>query len=276
MMQAAQRDEVAFQQALWRERLEQDRLDRLFQAQRARESAVEAQMRRQAMWRAELRDEQMWQARMERRAYQDWLRRQRSRDLMLLRQAQYDSWQQPNVVYLVGQQLPASYGYYNVPVRYRDDYYDNADYYYRYDDDADSIYQVDRRSGLIETVISLLPGLFNVGQPMPGGYDAYNLPFEYRGLYQDNDDWLYRYDGRDVYQVDAQSGVIEAIVSALGGQFGIGQPLPSGYDAYNLPWQYRDNYVDNDDYLYRYSEGDIYQVDAQTGLIEAILPTLFG
>jgi hypothetical protein len=259
-----------------RERLEQQRLDRLFQAQRARESAIEAQLRQQAMWRAELRAEQMWQARMERRAYQDWLRRQRTRDLMMWRQAQYDGWQQPSVVYLVGQPLPAAYADYNVPHRYRDDYYDNADYAYRYDDRADSIYQVDRRSGLIESVISLLPGLFNIGQAMPAGYDAYNLPFEYRGLYQDDQDWMYRYDGRDVYQVDARTGIVEAIVGALGSQFGIGQPLPSGFDAYNLPWQYRDRYVDNDDYLYRYSEGDIYQVDAETGLIEAILPTLFG
>jgi len=52
--------------------------------------------------------------------------------------------------------------------------------------------------------------------------------------------------------------------------------MPGGFDAYNLPWQYRDRYADGDDYLYRYSEGDIYQVDAESGLIEAILPTLFG
>ena len=72
-------------------------------------------------------------------------------------------------------------------------------------------------------------------------------------------------------------GIIEAIVSALGGQFRH-RPAAAGRltTPTICPWQYRDSYVDNDDYLYRYSEGDIYQVDAQSGLIEAILPTLFG
>ena len=48
----------------------------------------------------------------------------------------------------VGQPLPAGYGTYNVPLAYRDDYYDTDDAWYRYADGY--VYQVDPGSGLIE------------------------------------------------------------------------------------------------------------------------------
>jgi hypothetical protein len=48
----------------------------------------------------------------------------------------------------------AAYDAYNVPLDYRDTYYDTDDAMYRYADG--SIYQVDPTSRLIESVISLL------------------------------------------------------------------------------------------------------------------------
>jgi len=54
----------------------------------------------------------------------------------------------------IGDRLPSALAGYNVPLRYRDRYRDNADNLYRYDDNA--IYRVDRRSGLIEDIISVL------------------------------------------------------------------------------------------------------------------------
>jgi len=48
----------------------------------------------------------------------------------------------------VGQPLPAGYGTYNVPLAYRDRYYDTNDAWYRYADGY--VYQVDPMNGLIE------------------------------------------------------------------------------------------------------------------------------
>ena len=58
--------------------------------------------------------------------------------------------------YGVGQLLPSSYGYYNLPYAYRGYFSDNDDYYYRYAPGA--IYQVDRETALISSVAALLTG----------------------------------------------------------------------------------------------------------------------
>ena len=68
--------------------------------------------------------------------------------------------------------------------------------------------------------------------------------------------------------------MIDGIVALLAGDLNVGQRLPVGYDAYNVPLDYRDQYYDNDDYLYRYGDGNIYQVDAKTQIIQAIVEML--
>jgi Ni/Co efflux regulator RcnB len=54
----------------------------------------------------------------------------------------------------IGDRLPSYLSGYNIPDRYRDRYYDNRDYSYRYEDD--SIYRVNRGSGMIDQIISVL------------------------------------------------------------------------------------------------------------------------
>ena len=54
----------------------------------------------------------------------------------------------------VGDRLPSYLSRYNIPGRYQDQYVDGLDYSYRYDDDQ--IYRVNRRSGLIDQIISVL------------------------------------------------------------------------------------------------------------------------
>ena len=54
----------------------------------------------------------------------------------------------------VGSQLPAGYDVYNVPVAYRDRYYDTPDAWYRYNDGY--IYQVDPQTRLVQAVIEAL------------------------------------------------------------------------------------------------------------------------
>ena len=54
----------------------------------------------------------------------------------------------------VGQPLPASYSVYNVPMSYRDRYYDTPDNWYRYSDGY--IYQVDPTTRLITAMVQAL------------------------------------------------------------------------------------------------------------------------
>lgn len=234
--------------------------------------------------------------------------------------------------YSVGQPLPFFYqSGYNVPLSYRSLYYDTPDAYYRYGGGA--IYQVDPTTQLIQGIVALLTGQsFGIGQQMPLGYDAYNVPYAYRGSYFDTDDMWYRYDdgyiygvdpdtrlietmipaydgyavgypappayagydydvpgyyddlyyaepGYDyryasggIYQVDPKTQLVAALVALVTGQnFGVGQQLPVGYDAYNVPFAYRDQYYDSDEYLYRYADGNIYQVDPATRLIGRVI-----
>jgi hypothetical protein len=160
---------------------------------------------------------------------------------------------------------------YRLPVAYRSFYQDTPDYYYSYDDSG-YIYRADRGSDLIESIIPLFGGGFGIGQPLPAGFDAYNVPMQYRDDYYDTDESLYRYGDNAIYRVDNQSGLIEGIVALLGGGgLDVGQVLPDGYDAYNLPMDYRDEYQDGDEYNYRYADGNIYQVDAKTQIIQAIM-----
>ena len=118
--------------------------------------------------------------------------------------------------YGVGQMLPASYSYYNLPDPYRSWYQDDDDYYYRYA--PGGIYQVDRDTQLITALVSLLTGGGNglsVGQPLPMGYDMYNVPYAYRDRYYDTPDSWYRYSNGNIYQVDPTTRLITAVVDAI-------------------------------------------------------------
>jgi hypothetical protein len=174
----------------------------------------------------------------------------------------------------LGQQVqPAWFRGYNVPAEYSAFYPDSADAYYRYSDEG-YIYRIDSQNNLVSGLIPLLGGGFGVGQQMPAGYDVYNVPYQYRDDFYDTDDSLYRYGDDAIYQVDPQSGIIESIVALLGGDLNVGQALPSGYDVYNVPMDYRDQYQDTDQSMYRYADGNIYQVDTKTQIIQAIMEML--
>ncbi len=54
----------------------------------------------------------------------------------------------------VGQPLPASYSVYNVPMSYRDRYYDTPDNWYRYSNGY--IYEVDPTTQLITAMVQAL------------------------------------------------------------------------------------------------------------------------
>lgn len=115
--------------------------------------------------------------------------------------------------YGVGQMLPSSYGYYNVPTQYRSMYYPTADSSYWYAPGA--IYQTDPSSNLITSVAALLSPGFSVGQQLPMGYNMYNVPMAYRSTYYDTPNAWYRYNNGNIYQVDPTTQLVTAIVASL-------------------------------------------------------------
>ena len=184
----------------------------------------------------------------------------------------------------IGQQLPSSYGVYNVPDAYRGQYYDTADSWYRYNDGY--IYQVDPYSRRIEDMYPAYygggyggydNGYYSAGSAFPMNYADYNVPYGYQSLYYDTPQYDYRYANGGIYQLDAGSQLIQALVALVSGRnFGIGQQLPASYGVYNVPYAYRDQYADTSDSWYRYNDGNIYQVQPRTRVIQRIVPVSYG
>jgi len=57
-------------------------------------------------------------------------------------------------------------------------------------------------------------------------------------------------------------------------RFAVGERLPSSYSSYNVPPQYRDQYRDTSEDLFRYNDGNLYRVDARTRVIEEVIRLL--
>jgi len=171
---------------------------------------------------------------------------------------------------LMGQRIePSRYG--EVPQEWQYRFRDNEDYYYRYDREG-YVYRIGRENSLVSSIVPLFGSGLMVGEPMPLGYDVYNVPYAYRDNFVDNNDYSYRYDNNSIYRVNNGNNLIDSVVALLGGNgLNVGQPLPAGYDAYNLPYEYRDRYADNADSMYRYADGGIYQVDPTTQLVQALV-----
>lgn len=115
--------------------------------------------------------------------------------------------------YGVGQLLPATYGYYNVPVQYRSMYYNTPDAGYWYSPGA--IYQYDPHTSVITSVAALMAPGFTIGQALPVGYDVYNIPLPYRATYYDTPNAWYRYNNGYIYQIDPVTQIVTAIVASL-------------------------------------------------------------
>lgn len=174
---------------------------------------------------------------------------------------------------MTGQRFPSAYGSYGVPSPYRAFYPDTNDDYYRFANGY--VYEIDRDTGMIESMVPLMANGYGMGQMMPMSYSAYNVPYQYRGLYPDGGDSMYRYAPGAIYQVDPTTRLVTAVASLLSGNgLSVGQPLPTGYGAYNVPLAYRDQYYDTPDSWYRYNNGNIYQVDPTTQLVTALIRSI--
>jgi hypothetical protein len=171
--------------------------------------------------------------------------------------------------YTVGQSFPMSYPSYYMPSAYQPFYPSTPYYDYRYANGY--IYEVDPFTGRIVDVDPMLGYGYGYGQMMPVTYSAYNVPYQYRPLYYDTSDYYYRYAPGAIYQVDPTTSLITAVAALLTGGLNVGQPLPMGYSAYNVPYAYRTTYYDTPNDWYRYSNGYVYRVDPSTMLVTAIV-----
>jgi hypothetical protein len=181
--------------------------------------------------------------------------------------------------YMGSSYFPSAYGYDNYgfnsfyPASY------GSGYGYGYDNLCNRyvngvIYQVDCVTGMIQDVVPLYAGGYGVGQLLPTGYGYYNVPNQYRDMYYDTSDAGYWYSPGAIYQYDPSSSMITSVAALLSPGFNIGQPLPLGYDAYNVPYGYRSTYYDTPTAWYRYNNGYIYQVDPTTQLVTAIVASI--
>lgn len=151
-------------------------------------------------------------------------------------------------------------------------YYPAADgYSYRYDDGY--VYRMTPQGGLAG-YLPVLGGALGLGNVWPAQYQYQAPPTWYR-TYYDLPEGDYRYADGVLYRVDPQSNAINSVVALLTGQpLSVGQALPSGYDVYNVPYAYRNQYADGPNAMYRYSDGYVYQVDPTTRLIQAAIQLL--
>jgi len=174
---------------------------------------------------------------------------------------------------LIGQPLQPSYLNPYYQPSYFNAFYPNSSYdCYRYG--YSYIYETDCRTGLVEDVIPTYGYGYGVGQLLPASYGYYNLPYTYRSYYVDNDDYFYRYAPGAIYQVDRDTALISAVVSLLASGLTVGQPLPIGYSAYNVPLAYRTTYYDTPNAWYRYNDGYIYAVDPGTRMVRSVAYTI--
>jgi hypothetical protein len=101
--------------------------------------------------------------------------------------------------------------------QYYSDYYDlGPPGGYRYADNV--LYRVDPSTSAITSIAALLTGdNFQIGSPVPPGYDVYNVPYPYRSEYFDGPDARYRYSDGYIYQVDPTTQLVTAAIDMLAG-----------------------------------------------------------
>ncbi len=130
-------------------------------------------------------------------------------------------------------------------------------------------------NGSILGYLPLLGGALAPGKLWPSFYEPVAVPNYYQDFYNLGSDDGYRYYDNAFYSVDPQTQAISSITALLtGDDFAVGQRLPQGYDVYNVPYSYRDQYADGRDANYRYSDGYVYQVDPKTQLIQTVIGLL--
>lgn len=143
---------------------------------------------------------------------------------------------------------------------------------WRYDNGY--LYQLDP-GGSVKGWLPALGGALAPGAVWPSQYAWQPVPQYYTDYFGLNAPMDYRYANGALYGVDPQTQAITQVVALLTGQpISVGQPMPAGYDVYNVPYAYRDRYVDSAAAQYRYNDGYVYRVDPTTQLVQAAIQLL--
>lgn len=143
---------------------------------------------------------------------------------------------------------------------------------WRYDDGY--VYRL-RDDGGVSGWLPVLGGALGLGAVWPQQYAYQPAPAYYSDYFGLNRPYDYRYADGVLYGVDPQSQAINSVVALLTGQqIDVGQRMPAGYDVYNVPYAYRNRYVDGPNAWYRYNDGYVYQVDPTTRLVQAVIQLL--
>ncbi len=142
----------------------------------------------------------------------------------------------------------------------RGDYFYNDGYLLRYRGDS------------LLGYLPLLGGALGIGNVWPDYYEPQPLPAYYTDYYSLGDARSYRYADNVIYRVDPETAAITSVAALLtGDQIEVGQPMPRGYDVYNVPYRYRDRYYDTPQARYRYSDGYVYSIDPETALVASVI-----
>ncbi|WP_454598707.1 hypothetical protein [Qipengyuania sp. SM2507] len=123
--------------------------------------------------------------------------------------------------------------------------------------------------------IPLLGGALASGNIWPGSYGSANVPAYLVDFYNLGQPGSYRYADNTLYRVDPQSAAIQSVAALLTDEeVTIGEPMPAGYDVYNVPYPFRDRYADSAEAAYRYVDGYVYRLDPETRLVTAAFDLL--
>ncbi|RZJ97306.1 MAG: hypothetical protein EON88_03185 [Brevundimonas sp.] len=143
---------------------------------------------------------------------------------------------------------------------------------YRYRDGY--LYRTNAQGGLLG-YLPVLGGALWTGNTWPAQYNYEPAPAYYSQYYGLQDRNAYRYADGVLYGVNPQNQSITQVAALLTGQnWTVGQPMPAGYDVYNVPYAYRNQYADGPQSMYRYSDGYVYQVDPTTQLVQTVIQLL--
>lgn len=143
---------------------------------------------------------------------------------------------------------------------------------YRYEDGY--LYRMNPQGSLLG-YLPVLGGALAPGAAWPSQYAYQPAPDYYSSYFGLPANQDYRYADGALYGVDPKTQMISQVAALLTGQNpSVGQPLPEGYDIYNVPTAYRDQYADSADALYRYNDGYVYQADPKTQLVTAVIQLL--
>jgi hypothetical protein len=154
--------------------------------------------------------------------------------------------------------------------RYSNWYSENRSGDWRYD--RGFVYRIDPATNLAQLITPLLGGALFGGNIWPQGYTDYDATPYYSLYYGAGVNQSIRYADGAVFRVDPKTQVISSVVGLLtGDNWNVGSPAPQGYDLYNVPAIYRDQYADSDTSAYRYNDGRVYEVDPTTLIVRKII-----